>query len=34
MGIFGGFFMGLRVSLLLINAILLMNMLCCNFDNY
>ena len=34
LGIFGGFFRGLRVGLLLINAILLMNMLNCNFDNY
>ena len=34
LGIFGGFFRGLRVSLLLINAILLMNMFNCNFDNY
>ena len=33
-GIFGGFFRGLRVGLLLINAILVMNMLNCNFDNY
>ena len=34
LGIFGGFFRGLRVSLLHINAILLMNMLNCNFANY